>query len=183
MTCLSRLPLEPVRARAPRGAALPALVAVLLPACESVPASGVLPALAPPVPSEPPRDALDDAIDAAKAEGLAIPPPPGPTVTIAPATGASVAAPPVAAAPLVLVGVVPDAAPPRAVLALPDGTELVVRPGSWIPAAHAVVLGVDAAGVDLARVAVVGQGATLQPERLVPARLPEPPAPEAPPGP
>jgi len=79
---------------------------------------------------------------------------------------------PVAAAawPLRLVATVPGAQPPRAILGLPGGTEVVVTPGTMLPDAGVVVMAIGSDSVDLAEVRPAGdhavvQGRTLQAQR------------------
>ncbi len=72
--------------------------------------------------------------------------------------------------PLRLVATVPGAQPPRAILGLPGGEEIVVSPGTMLPDQGVVVMAVGAQTVDLAEVRPAGdhaviQGRTLQSQR------------------
>lgn len=83
----------------------------------------------------------------------------------APAPGWSAAA---GGWPLRLVSTTPGAQPPRAILGLPDGQELVVRPGTMVPAAGVVVMSVGAGSVELARILPAGDHALVQSQTLTP---------------
>lgn len=67
-----------------------------------------------------------------------------------------------------LVTTVPDAQPPRAILGLPDGQEIVVTPGAMVPDSGLVVLSIGAHAVQLARVQAAGDHATVQAFSLTP---------------
>ena len=72
--------------------------------------------------------------------------------------------------PLRLVATVPGAQPPRAILGLPGGQEVVVSPGTMLPEAGEVVMAVGSGTVDLAEIKAAGdhavvQGRTLQAQR------------------
>jgi len=122
----------------------------------------------------------DTADAAAPAEEPAAPPPeepPAPVVatTTLPVTSMAASAPMVAqvpAAPLGwairLVSTLPEAQPPRAIVGLPDGREIVVTPGSMVPDAGLVVLSIGTQGVQLARVQAMGDHATVDPISLTP---------------
>ncbi len=76
----------------------------------------------------------------------------------------------VGAWPLRLVATVPGAQPPRAILGLPGGTEVVVTPGTMLPDAGVVVMAIGSDSIDLAEVRPAGdhavvQGRTLQAQR------------------
>ncbi|RME25377.1 MAG: hypothetical protein D6798_09105 [Deltaproteobacteria bacterium] len=96
---------------------------------------------------------------------------PAPSATASMAATAPVIAP-VPAAPLGwairLVSTLPQAQPPRAILGLPDGREIVVTPGSMVPDAGLVVLSIGPQGVQLAHVQAVGDHATVAPISLTP---------------
>ncbi len=62
--------------------------------------------------------------------------------------------------------------PPRAVLALPDGSERVVRPGTLIPEIGAVVLAIGRDVVELSEVREQGVYASVH-TRTIPALIPE----------
>lgn len=68
--------------------------------------------------------------------------------------------------PVRLVKTLPEAQPPRAILGLPDGTEIVVSPGSLIADQGLVVLSVGKTSLDLARVTAAGDHATIAPLTL-----------------
>lgn len=63
---------------------------------------------------------------------------------------------------------VPSAQPPRAILGLPDGREVVVTPGSMVPEAGLVVLSIGPQSVQLARVQATGDHATVAAFNLTP---------------
>jgi len=63
--------------------------------------------------------------------------------------------------PVRLVRTLPDTQPPRAILGLPDGTEIVVRPGSMVPDQGLVVIAVGREQVELARVTAMGDYASV----------------------
>ncbi len=64
--------------------------------------------------------------------------------------------------PVRLVTTVPRATPPRAILGLPDGREVVVNPGSMVPDLGLVVIAIAPGSAELARIAPVGDHATIQ---------------------
>ncbi len=68
--------------------------------------------------------------------------------------------------PLRVVATVPDAQPPRAILGLPGGKELVVSPGSMIPEAGVVVMAVGSKTVDVAEIRPAGDHAVVQDRTL-----------------
>lgn len=67
-----------------------------------------------------------------------------------------------------LVTTVPNAQPPRAILGLPDGSEVVVTPGAMVPDAGLVVLSIGPQAVQLARVKANGDHATVDAFNLTP---------------
>jgi hypothetical protein len=72
--------------------------------------------------------------------------------------------------PLRLVATVPGAQPPRAILGLPGGSEVVVTPGTMLPEAGVVVMAIGSGTIDLAEVRPAGdhavvQGVSLQAQR------------------
>ncbi|MFH1463235.1 MAG: hypothetical protein ABIO70_02510, partial [Pseudomonadota bacterium] len=69
--------------------------------------------------------------------------------------------------PLRLVATVAGAQPPRAILGLPGGAEVVVTPGTMLPEASVVVMAVGAASVELAEVRPAGDHAVVQPRTLL----------------
>jgi hypothetical protein len=72
-------------------------------------------------------------------------------------------------APARLVATVPTAQPPRAILALWTGEEIVVEPGSWVEPARLLVLGVGRDAVDVAQVTPRGDRAVLSMHTLTAA--------------
>ncbi len=64
--------------------------------------------------------------------------------------------------PVRLVTTVPNATPPRAILGLPDGREVVVNPGSMVPDLGIVVVAISPNSADLAKVAPAGDHATIE---------------------
>lgn len=69
--------------------------------------------------------------------------------------------------PVRLVKTVPEAQPPRAIVALPDGREVVVTPGMLLADQGLVVLAVGRASLDLAQVRPAGDHAQISPITLV----------------
>lgn len=85
----------------------------------------------------------------------------------APVTGAPLRSPASQATwGLRLVATVPGAVPPRGVLGLPDGRELVVQAGSLLPEVGVVVLAVGNGTLDLVEVTPAGDHATVTPRTL-----------------
>jgi hypothetical protein len=68
--------------------------------------------------------------------------------------------------PLRLVSTVADAQPPRAILGLPDGREVVVSPGSMVPEVGVVVMSVGRSQVEVARVTPSGDHALVSSQTL-----------------
>ena len=64
--------------------------------------------------------------------------------------------------PVRLVTTVPNATPPRAILGLPDGREVVVHPGSMVPDMGLVVVAIAPGSAELARIAPAGDHATIE---------------------
>ena len=83
--------------------------------------------------------------------------PPAAPVPAAPAVGL----PPTTRWPVRLVSTIPQAQPPRAVLGLPSGEEIVVSPGSMLADQGLVVVSVSAGKVELAQVEPAGDHATI----------------------
>ncbi len=101
--------------------------------------------------------AVADASPAEAAPESAVPPVAGP-----PVTGSPVNVPPaVVGWPVRLLKTLPESQPPRAILGLPDGTEIVVSPGSLIAAQGLVVMSVGRSTLDLARVTPSGDHAVI----------------------
>jgi hypothetical protein len=65
-----------------------------------------------------------------------------------------------------LVAVIPDRFPPRAVLALPDGREIVVTPGAMLPEQGIVVLAIGQNGARVAHVTPSGYQARVVTETI-----------------
>jgi hypothetical protein len=126
-----------------------------------------------PEPDEPDEDAVELAQEPAPAEPVAaVEPVVAAPAPLAPTALAGFGAAPVIGGqwPLRLVATVPGAQPPRAILGLPGGDEIVVVPGTMLPEAGVVVMAIGAASVDLAEVTAAGdhavvQGRTLQAQR------------------
>lgn len=64
--------------------------------------------------------------------------------------------------PIRLLGTVPGAQPPRAVLGLPTGEEIVVTPGMLIPAQQLVVMSIGNSQVQLAKIVPMGDHAAIK---------------------
>jgi hypothetical protein len=64
--------------------------------------------------------------------------------------------------PVRLVRTLPDTFPPRAILGLPDGREIVVTPGSMVPDQGLVVVAIGRQSAQLARVSAQGDHAAIQ---------------------
>jgi hypothetical protein len=64
--------------------------------------------------------------------------------------------------PVRLVTTVPRASPPRAILGLPDGREIVVNPGAMVPELGLVVIAIAPGSAELARIVPVGDHATIE---------------------
>jgi hypothetical protein len=98
---------------------------------------------------------------------------PVPDVTVVPAAPAAVAAPPLqgmgvaAGWPVRLVKAIPDSVPPRAIVGLPDGTELVVTPGAMLAAQGLIVMAIGKDQMQLAQVSANGDHATVVPMTLL----------------
>ncbi len=93
---------------------------------------------------------------------------PAPTETPAPAAPAQAAAPLPSPSPwpVRLVKTLPEAQPPRAILALPDGSEVVVSPGALLAEQGLVVMGIGKGSLDLAQVKPAGDHAEIAPLTL-----------------
>lgn len=93
---------------------------------------------------------------------------PAPSPAPAPASAATAspsaphAAPISGAWPLRLVRALPDTIPPRAILGLPDGREVVVSPGTMLPEVGVVVMAVGRERLQVAKIAAVGDHAAVQ---------------------
>lgn len=85
----------------------------------------------------------------------------------APAPSAPAGLPTQPAWGLRLVATVPYAQPPRAVVGLPSGEEVVVSPGSMLPQVGVVVVAVGSSGVQVARVTPAGDHANIETQNLV----------------
>jgi hypothetical protein len=64
--------------------------------------------------------------------------------------------------PVRLVTTVPNASPPRAILGLPNGKEIVVNPGTMVPDMGLVVVAISPNSAELARIAPAGDHATIE---------------------
>jgi hypothetical protein len=64
--------------------------------------------------------------------------------------------------PVRLVTTVPNATPPRAILGLPNGKEIVVNPGSMVPEMGLVVVAISPNSAEIARIAPAGDHATIE---------------------
>lgn len=103
-----------------------------------------------------------------------IPAPAVPDAPVAPGAvpvGASLATPTAVFAPsegwpVRLVATVPGAQPPRAILGLPGGEELVVTPGTMVPGANLIVVAIGRQTVDVAEITAVGDHATVKARTL-----------------
>ena len=91
---------------------------------------------------------VDPAVDAATSEAATLP-------------SASPISPALTGWPVRLVRTLPETQPPRAILGLPDGTEIVVSPGSMIPAHGLVVVAIGRQSAQLARVTALGDHASV----------------------
>ena len=109
-------------------------------------------------------DAALSAADAARGMGLAVPAASATPVPAMPSVGAFGGA----GWGIRLVSTVADAQPPRAILGLPDGRELVVTPGTLLPDAHLVVMAVGRDMVQIAEVTPVGDHADVVSRTLTP---------------
>lgn len=67
-----------------------------------------------------------------------------------------------------LVATVPGAQPPRAILGMPDGREIVVTPATLIPEAGLAVIAIGPGSVQLARFTAQGDHAAVEPLYLTP---------------
>lgn len=66
-----------------------------------------------------------------------------------------------------VVATVPAAQPPRAVLGLPSGEEVVVSPGSMLPEVGVLVVAIGQGAVQIARVTPAGDHATIESQSLL----------------
>ena len=101
--------------------------------------------------------AVDVDVDALPGEPVAA----APVAAAAPAGPPAVGLPPDTRWPVRLVSRIPQAQPPRAVLGLPSGEEIVVSPGSMLAEQGLVVVSVSAGKVDLAQVEPAGDHAKI----------------------
>ncbi|MSP54374.1 MAG: hypothetical protein EXR69_02020 [Myxococcales bacterium] len=83
------------------------------------------------------------------------------SVPPAPAGPPAVGLPPDTRWPVRLVSTIPQAQPPRAVLGLPSGLEIVVSPGSMLADQGLVVVAVSAGKVELAQIEPAGDHAKI----------------------
>ena len=68
--------------------------------------------------------------------------------------------------PVRLVKTLPETNPPRAILGLPNGEELVVSPGSMVPAHGLVVIAIGPNSAQIAKVTPQGDHAAVSPVTL-----------------
>ena len=113
-------------------------------------------------------DAVADAQDDGDGPGAAPSTTPDPPSTTAPAQPTAVLGFSTQAGgwPLRLVSTVADAQPPRAILGLPDGREVVVSPGTMVPEVGVVVMSVGRSQVEVARVMPAGDHALVSSQTL-----------------
>lgn len=95
-------------------------------------------------------------------------PAPDPAPAAAPAPAPSAPAPALSPArpssggwPMRLVRALPDTNPPRAILGLPDGREVVVSPGTMLPELGVVVMAIGRDRLQVARVEAIGDHAAV----------------------
>lgn len=105
----------------------------------------------------PGAEGADAAPEAAEA-GTAEPPAPGAREELAAPVGSPW--------PVRLVSSLPDTQPPRAILGLPDGREVVVTAGSMIPDQGIVVMAIGQERVQLARISAAGDHAVIKEESI-----------------
>ena len=74
------------------------------------------------------------------------------------------------AGPIKVVTSIPQASPPRAILSLPSGKEIVVKPGEMVPSAGLVVLAIEADKVEISWFETQGNRATVHNEILTIAK-------------
>ena len=98
------------------------------------------------------------------AEEVAPPPPPPPQAAAPPpiATPSTWSQAVGKAWPVRLVTTIPNASPPRAILGLPNGEEVVVNPGSMVPDLGLVVVAISPGSAELAKIAPAGDHATIE---------------------
>ena len=103
-------------------------------------------------PTEAPEAAPDDIPEVVAAEAVAPPP--------------VVTTPMMTQWPVRLVKTIPDTNPPRAILGLPSGEELVVSPGTMVPEHGLVVIAIGPSSAQLAQVTPQGDHAAVSPLTL-----------------
>ncbi len=95
---------------------------------------------------------------------------PAPAAAPVPGTAApareDLSAPKGSAWPVRVVSTLPDTQPPRAILGLPDGREVVVTAGSMIPDQGIVVMAIGAERVQIARISASGDHAVIREESV-----------------
>ena len=150
-------------------------LSVLL-ACESTPSSGALfeparvsapPAASPPAAADPRFEPEKEPFRISSEELAAGGALASPDTVLAsndalPPESASVSLPAFAPFPVRLLSTLPHAQPPRAVLGLPDGTEVVVSPGTVLGHEALVVLAVMPGRIQLAQVRPAGDHAVIE---------------------
>ena len=125
-------------------------------------------------PVPPPASAAVDTPAAEPVAEPAVAPAPAPMAAASPsmlptqpmASGMAGSALGVGAWPVRLVRTLPDTFPPRAILGLPDGREIVVTPGSMVPDQGLVVVAIGRETAQLAQVSAQGDHAAIQPMML-----------------
>jgi hypothetical protein len=136
----------------------------------------------PPAPAEaettPPAEAMSD--EELLAAAMGIPLPPKKEDAPLPVAGAPATAPwtPAAPAPswgVRVVSIVADAQPPRAILGLGDGREIVVEPGTFVPEERVIVMAIGAEAVQIAHVEPAGDRSRIDTQVLTPMYRPQPP--------
>lgn len=159
-------PVEVVEVSAPPAAAAPA---------EAEPAAPAEPAAAPP--ATPPAEEMTDEELLAAAMGLPLPP--KKEEAPLPVAGGPAAAPWTPSAPsptwgVRVVSIVADAQPPRAILGLGDGREIVVEPGTFVPEERVIVMAIGAEAVQIAHVEPAGDRSRIETQVLTPMYRPQP---------
>jgi hypothetical protein len=91
---------------------------------------------------------------------------PGDAIPDAPSAPPAVGLPPQTRWPVRLVSTLPQAQPPRAILGLPSGKEIVVSPGSMLADEGLVVVAITAGQVELAQIEPAGDHAKITPITL-----------------
>jgi hypothetical protein len=147
---------------------------------EATPAEPAEPAEpAPPEqPAEPAAAEMTDEELLAVAMGLPLPPKKADApLPVAPSGEAVAPWTPSAPAPtwgVRVVSIVADAQPPRAILGLGDGREIVVEPGTFVPEERVIVMAIGAEAVQIAHVEPAGDRSRIETQVLTPLYRPQP---------